>query len=113
MKEITLEDLKTEINNNLWRVTQLGLQQLVYNSHCYVRITDNQLEAVVVIDNKAMVIWSKNIIIPNNKILSSVVLYYIHSKINTMEFEEILRIEKQEMNKEIFDLLVRATELPF
>lgn len=113
MKEITLEDIKQEINDNLWRVTILEGATLTYNSNCYVKITENQIEAVVVIDNKAAIIWSKNIKNINDKLLSTLVIKYVNCKIDTIDFIGTLRIEKQKMNKEIFDLIVTATELPF
>jgi hypothetical protein len=113
MKEITLEDIKQEINDNLWRVKSISTQQLEYRTPCYVRFSGYDLEVFVVF-NKKDVLKICTIDTEKDKwFMKAITCYYKDKQINTLDFEERLNIEKQEMNKEIFDLLVRATELPF
>ena len=110
MKEITLDDLKTEINNNLWRVTQLGLQGLGYKVPCYVRFIGDELD-VFIISNKSVVKLC-SIITKRERFLAAVTLHYEKCKVYSIDIEELIHIQKEEMNKEVFELL-QSQDIPF
>jgi hypothetical protein len=113
MKEITLEDLKTEINNNLWRVRSISTQQLEYRLHCYARFSGDELDVFIIFNKKDVLKICSINTKKDEWFMKAVTCYYQDFKILTLDFEERISIEKQEMNKEIFDLLVTTTELPF
>jgi hypothetical protein len=112
MKEITLEDLKTEINNNLWRVTKIGKQGLQYNSPLYVRFDGDELDVFVILGQNVLHLFSYRDIEESN-FLNYIRCYYEEGKIQELDFEERLNLNKEEMNKELFNLVKTAKDLPF
>ena len=119
MKEITLEDLKEEINNNLWRVTSIGTNKLEYNSPCYVRFDEDDLD-VFIIEGQNFITIGKRALhlfsirdIEESSFLNYIRCYYEEGKIKEIDFEDKLNLNKEKMNEELFNLLITAKDLPF